>query len=125
MERLDRLTACLILGIGVLHCGVTFLLAHGFTDNALWFFSGGLAMIYCGALNLLRVHYARIAPGVRAASLLVNLSMLAFILAYAFLRGPRIARNPGALLLIACAVAATGFSLRQPRPLRTELRAAP
>lgn len=111
MERLDRITGWLIFGIGMLHCGVTFLLFKGYSDAAMWFFSGGLAMMYSAALNLLRVRYADVAPGLRKVCAAVNFSLLAFIVAYSAGEGARIFWNFGAVTLIICAIAVTAFSL--------------
>lgn len=109
MERLDRLAGWLLFAVGMLHCVVTFIIAELPTEAAFWFFSGGLAMIYCGALNLLRVRYAAVAPGLRRVCAAVNVSMLAFIFAY--LAAQRAFRNPGAVVVTASALAATAFSL--------------
>lgn len=112
MERMDRIVASVIFGIGVLHCGVTFVIVEtAGGEVSFWFFSGGLAMIYAATLNLLRVRYAGVAPGLRRACLAVNLSLLSFILAYAASKGMRIFRNPGAVLLVASVLAATAFSM--------------
>lgn len=109
MERLDRLTGWLMFAVGLLHCSVTFIIAASPTETAFWFFSGGLALIYCAALNLLRVRYAAMAPGLRRVCAAVNVSMLAFIFAY--LAAQRAFRNPGAVVVTASALAATAFSL--------------
>ena len=111
MNRFDRASAWLLFGIGLLHCSVTFIIAESPTETALWFFSGGLALIYCAVLNLLRVRYAAIAPGLRRACAAVNLSLLAFIFAYLAAQGLAAFRNPGAAVLVACGLAATAFSL--------------
>lgn len=116
-DRLDRGTAWLIFAVGVLHCGMTFLLFDHYSEGAMWFFSAGLAMIYCAALNLLRVRYAGVAPGLRAACIAANLSLLAFILVYVVGKGGRSLRNPGVLLFVFCAFAATSFSLFRARPV--------
>jgi len=111
MERLDRLTGWLMFAVGVLHCSVTFIIAASPTETAFWFFSGGLALIYCAALNLLRVRYAAMAPGLRRVCAGVNVSMLVFIAAFLAAQGFRAFRNPAAVVLAASALAATAFSL--------------
>lgn len=111
MERLDSVTAWLLFGIGLLHCSVTFIIAASPTETAFWFFSGGLALIYCAALNLLRVRYAAVAPGLRRVCAAVNISLLGFIAAHLAAQGWRAFRNPAAGVLTAAALAATAFSL--------------
>lgn len=113
MDHVDRLNSWLMFGIGVLHCGVTFFLFSGYSEGAMWFFSAGLAMVYCAALNLLRIRYAAAAAGVRRVSLAVNLSLLVFVLVYVAEAGLKTFRNPAAVLLVLCAVAATTFSARR------------
>ena len=115
MELLDRFSAWLMLGIGILHSGVTFLLFQGRSENAFWFFASGLAMIYAAALNVLRIRYSAVAPGLGSVCVAVNFSLLAFILAYAAFKGLRIFRNPGAVVLLTCLAASTLFSaVRRP-----------
>ena len=111
MNRFDRASAWLLFGIGLLHCSVTFIIAESPTETALWFFSGGLALIYFAALNLLRVRYAAVAPGLRRVCAAVNLSMVGFIAAFLAAQGFRAFRNPAAAVLTASALAATAFSL--------------
>ena len=115
MDRVDRSVSWLILGIGVLHCAVTFLLFHGFSESAMWFFSAGLAMMYGAALNLLRIEYAGVARGVLHVCRAANLSLLGFIVVYLAGRGAAAFKNPGAITLVVCVAAATAFSiLRRP-----------
>jgi hypothetical protein len=122
MDRIDRIVAWVMLGIAALHCVVTFLLHERVNLAALWFFSAGLAMAYCAALNLLRVEYAVVAPGLRVASAAANLTLLAFMLAYVGVRGLRVLRNPGAVVLVLCVALVTAFSLsRRPAARRAAL----
>jgi hypothetical protein len=116
MLYLDRINSWILLGIGALHCAMTFVLAGSWNQNAMWFFAAGLALIYAAALNLLRIRFAAVAPAVRAVALAVNFSQLAFVLAYAALVGKDIVRNPAAVLLIVSVGAATVFSI--PRSAR-------
>lgn len=111
MDRLDSANAWLLCGFGVLHCSVTFIIAASATEAAFWFFSGGLALIYCAALNLLRVRYAAVAPGLRRVCAAANVSLLGFIAAYLLAQGWRAFQNPAAGILTAAALAATAFSL--------------
>jgi hypothetical protein len=120
MLHFDRINSWILLGIGVLHCAMTFVLAGSWNQNAMWFFAAGLALIYAAALNLLRIRYADAAPGVRTVSFAVNLTQLGFILAYAALAGRDILRNPAAVLLMVGVAAAVLLSL--PRSARAAQR---
>jgi len=111
MERLDRLVAWVLLGFGMLHCGVTFGKYEGFSSEAAWFFAAGLALIYAAAFNLLRVRYAAVAPGIVQVCRVVNLSLLGFVAVNVAGRGVALLRDPGAATLVAAVTLATAFSM--------------
>lgn len=56
----------------------TFRLFHMVNTAALWFFSGGIALVLTGTLNLLHRIYGRIAPGVRWVCIGTNICMTIF-----------------------------------------------
>ncbi len=56
----------------------TFLSFDTASSAALWFFSGGIAMVLTGVLNLLNRAYGGVAPGVRVASVGANVAMTVF-----------------------------------------------
>ena len=72
------LFACGIVALGGVHMAVTFQAFEGPSSEALWFFSGGIAMVLTGVLNLLSRTYGRIAPGVRVASVGANIVLTGF-----------------------------------------------
>ena len=67
-----------IIALGIVHMAATFLYFDQLTASALWFFSGGIAIVLTGALNLLHRGYGRIAPGLRAVCLMTNVLMTTF-----------------------------------------------
>ncbi|HBY59275.1 MAG TPA: hypothetical protein DEH78_05605 [Solibacterales bacterium] len=111
MKRFDSVIGWGIVVLGMVHCAVTFQAYKSATDAALWFFTGGLALIYGGLLNLLRAEYRR--PGIRYASLFANLSLLAFAVVYAGRNPMRALHDPAAWFLFALLGLATFFSLRR------------
>jgi hypothetical protein len=67
-----------IVALGAVHMLATLFIFNALTSAALWFFSGGIAMVLTGALNLLHRAYGRNAPGLRRVCVGTNLVMLAF-----------------------------------------------
>lgn len=66
-----------IIALGVLHMAST---PRTLTASALWFFSGGIAMVLTGALNLLSRAYGRAARGLRWTCVATNAAMTVFTL---------------------------------------------
>lgn len=65
MKYLYAILSWGIVALGVLHMLATFRFFHMVNTGALWFFSGGIALVLTGILNLLHRIYGRIAPAVR------------------------------------------------------------
>jgi hypothetical protein len=82
MKTLDRAFAWIILLLGCTHCIVTFVVHKSLAMEAIWFFSGGLAMIFGALLNLVRI--AR--PDDKLAA---RVSALANLLLFGSLWSPR------------------------------------
>ncbi|MBX9601947.1 MAG: hypothetical protein K2X35_13115 [Bryobacteraceae bacterium] len=108
-RKLDLAAAWGILALGVIHCLFTPFAHRKFTEASLWFFAAGLALLYAGAFNLVRIRYADL-RGLRRACFAVNLTLLGFVLAFAAYTLPRNLANPAAWLLILLCAAATWFA---------------
>jgi hypothetical protein len=110
MRVVDRILGwCLVL-MGCVHNFVAAPLTYDqLSERALWFVSAGLALWYAGFMNLLRSYSAEPTRSLRAFCILTNLSMLAFVITYAVVRGNWAA--PEALALICTVAALTVFSL--------------
>ena len=78
MGRLYLLLAVLMSGLGVVHVSATFAFFDTLSSRAIWFASGGLAMILTGVINLLNRAYGAAAPGVRWAPFGANFAMTVF-----------------------------------------------
>ena len=82
-------------------------------ERLFWFIGAGLSLWYAGALNLVR----RATPASRTASfasLLTNLTMLAFVVAYGVYTGA--IRRPEGMVLVALVAIATLFSAAASSP---------
>ena len=67
-----------IVALGAVHMMATFRLNHSLNSSSLWFFSGGIALVQTGTLNLLHRVYGRIAPGLRRVCIGTNILMTIF-----------------------------------------------
>jgi hypothetical protein len=67
-----------IIVLGVVHIAATLRYFSQLTTAAVWFASGGLAIMLTGALNLLRRAYGEMAPGVRFVCVAANAAMTVF-----------------------------------------------
>ena len=109
----DQGTAWAIAGIGVLHAAATLSIYKQFSMAAVWFFDAAVVLWLTAALNLLRIRYMAVAPGVRYVSIGANLVALATVMTVAAQSKP--AQNVRGALFCLLILAATIFSLRQPR----------
>lgn len=106
---LDRVVAWLLFGFGGLHLAFTPKVDPQFGMDGIWFASAGLLLMLVAAVNLLRVSYATIAPGVRVVSMVANLVLLLLIITVATrvpMRG-----NPQVPTSLALVGALSAFSL--------------
>src|SRR6185295_7889900 len=69
-----------IVALGVVHMTATFGIFASLTGAAVWFFTGGIAMVMTGALNLLNRAYGATAPGLRWFCVATNVVMTALAL---------------------------------------------
>jgi len=67
-----------LVALGAVHMLATLLLFKTLTSDALWFFSGGIAIALTGTINLLHRAYGLSAPGLRVVCVGTNIIMLAF-----------------------------------------------
>jgi hypothetical protein len=80
MHRAYLIVSVGIIALGLVHIAATPRFFPALTSTAVWFASGGLAIILTGALNLLRRRYGEIAPGLRVVCVVSNVVMTTFAL---------------------------------------------
>jgi len=78
MKYLYAILSWGIVALGAVHMLATFRLFHTLNGAALWFFSGGIALVLTGAFNLLHRVYGHIAPGLRRVCIGTNIFMTIF-----------------------------------------------
>jgi hypothetical protein len=52
MKIVHRISAYILVGLGLIHTLATPIFYSGFTENALWFAATGLGLVFLGLLNL-------------------------------------------------------------------------
>jgi hypothetical protein len=114
MKRLDAVFAWIILALGVVHICVTPFVYGHFSQGAVWFAGAGLAGIFAGMLNLLRIRHSSQVPALRTFSLIANLLLLPWIVTGAVSMGSELPRNPQALILAITIFGETIFSANKP-----------
>jgi hypothetical protein len=103
--RLDRGLGWGIVALGFGHLLLTPVFVPGVSPPALWFASGGGALMLVGVLNLLRADYSREVPALTAVSFLANAVTVVFLAVLAALEA-RTLWNPtyAAVLLVGAAM---------------------
>ena len=87
MRRTYYVLSVGIIALGVVHIASTPQIFPALTSGAVWFASGGLAMILTGALNLLRRAYGHGARGLRVVCVSANAVMTGFAVLAAYAGG--------------------------------------
>jgi hypothetical protein len=67
-----------LIALGLLHMAATWRLFPSLTPSALWFFNGGIMLLFTGVLNLINRAHGAGAPSLRWFCRGVNLVMLCF-----------------------------------------------
>jgi hypothetical protein len=108
MRRIYPAAGWAIILFGLFHGLAATKIFEELSERALWFVSGGLAMMLVGALNLLNHRYGAMAPGVQRVCVAANVVMTIF----AITAGIVSRANLGQLVVVgALFVAATLLSL--------------
>jgi uncharacterized membrane protein YbaN (DUF454 family) len=111
MKILDWICAVIVLALGVVHCVFTPFAYHSFSLAALWFLGTGLALIFGGMLNVLRLHGG--GSLTRTFSVIANACMLAVALLFAL--KVSLAHNPQGIVLLVVLAGELLFSLSRRR----------
>lgn len=112
MKILDWIFAIVLCALGVVHGALTPLVYHAITLSTLWFLAAGLALIFAGMLNIVRLKGAG-SPLARTFALIANACLLAFALLFAVT--VNLARNPQGVVLIIAVAGEFFFSLAKRR----------
>jgi hypothetical protein len=103
--RAQEAAGWLLIAIGSVHNFVAAPMTYDtLSTTALWFVTGGLSLWYAGAINVVHARTAHPAATLSWVAWLTNVTMLAFVVAFAVVNGSwRTA--PGVLLVLTVAVA--------------------
>ena len=111
MQMFDAIVSWLFLAFGATHCIMGILFSP--TKEPLWFLSGGLAMLFLAALNLLRVYYGRQIRALNWISMIGNLMVLALFLAIALHLEVPLLKAPQVLTGVLLVALLVHFSVKQ------------
>lgn len=78
MRRAYFVLSLAMIGLGAIHMAATPRYFAHLTTAAVWFASGGLAIMLTGAVNLLRRAYGEMAFGLRLVCVIANVAMTSF-----------------------------------------------
>ena len=113
MKTLDRVFAWALLVLGSLHtAGSVVLMSKTLSLDSAWFFSGGLAMIFCAFLDLIRA-YRPPDRLVAKISAVANLFLLVLAMLLAWALRDHLKQNPQAIVLVIIVVVELLLSARQ------------
>lgn len=114
MRIADKIAAWLLMLMGVMHAGATFIAFPRFTLNAIWFLSAAIAIWLTAGLNLLRIYYSALVPALARVAVIANVLLIFLDLGIALqvpLRG-----NPQVIVLLVLLAFLTVTSFRHSYP---------
>ena len=113
MKTLDRVFAWALLLLGGLHtAGSVVLMSKNLSLDSTWFFSGGLAVIFCAFLNLIRA-YRPPDRLVAKISSVANLLLLVLAILLVWVLRHHLKQNPQAIVVVTVVVVELLLSARQ------------
>lgn len=112
MKRWRVIPAYVFVGLSLLHTVVAFVQFKTLTEQALWFASAGMALFFCGAINLI-LHFNQDNSQIKRLAIISNLIMTIFVIAFGAYTMKRNLVNPLAWILILNAVAALMISVQK------------
>lgn len=103
MRTVHIVASILIVGLGLLHCGFTFVNYNGLSFDAAWFIGTGFAIVLAGFLNIAMVRDGGRDTVIGAMTLITNVVfLLGFAAASYMMRQPQV--FVGAALFLATTV---------------------
>jgi hypothetical protein len=78
MSRLYGVLPWGLIALGTLHMAATWRFYRELTSASLWFFNGGLVLVFAGVLNLINRRHGAQVPAIRRFCLAVNVVTLCF-----------------------------------------------
>lgn len=110
MKKIDVVLAWVMILLGVLHCGASWIAIRGFPVGALWGFAGGAALIECGLLNVVRQGGGK--GMARCASIAGNLLLTGMVLSMGWSQFSHLLHRPSFLVTAVVIIAELLFSFR-------------
>lgn len=112
MKTLDRALAWLLVPLGLLHIGVSLvLMSRNLNPASIWFFAGGLVVIFGAFLNLIRTHHPD--KIIALTTFIANLLLVVLAILLCWVVRHDLARNPQVVVFAVLVAVELLFSLRQ------------
>lgn len=111
MKTVDKIFAWILLVMGIIHCGATFIARPHFGYDSAWFFTAGIAFIAAGLLNLIRTQSGK--SGLpRFGSTAVNVLLTLVCVALVLLRGLSTFHAPQVIIVTVAILVELIFSVQ-------------
>ena len=111
MKTVDKIFAWILVVLGCIHSGTTFVAHHHFGFESIWFFAGGVAFIGTGLLNLIRTQTS--AGYTRVSSIVMNVLATLICAAIVPVMGRNLVHAPNVIAVIIAVVIELIFSVRK------------
>jgi uncharacterized membrane protein len=112
LKTLDRVFAWLLLALGLPHIGVSMvLMSRNLNPSSIWFFAGGLAVIFGAFLNLIRTHHRD--KIIALVTSIANLLLVVLAILLCWIVRHDLKANPQVAAFVLLAVVELLFSIRQ------------
>lgn len=103
MKVVHTIASILIVALGLLHCGLTFINYHGISFEAAWFLGSGFAIVLAGFMNIALLRDGGKDTVIWSMALITNIVfLLGFAAAAYMMRQPQV--FTGAALFLATTV---------------------
>ena len=111
MNKAETILAWVLIALGVMQWIATPVFFKTAEEPAFWFFGGGITLAVVGAMNLLRLRYARVARGLVLVSVGSNVAVALFWVAMGCALAYKFNRYPAAYIALALIAAAGVLSI--------------
>jgi hypothetical protein len=111
LKTVDKIFAWILVVMGCIHCGATFIARPHFSYDSVWFFAGGIAFIAAGLLNLIRTQSGKGGLS-RIGSIAVNVLLTLACIAIVLLTGLSTFHAPQVMIVTVAIVVELIFSVQ-------------
>jgi hypothetical protein len=111
LKTVDKIFAWILIVLGCIHSGATFVAYHHLGFESIWFFAGGVAFIGTGLLNLIRTQTT--AGYTHVSSIIMNVLATLICVAIIPVMGRDLIHAPNVIAAMIVVVVELIFSVRK------------